>query len=280
MKSWLIYISSIAIFGTVAMFRRLIPLSSSVIAFSRGMIGALFLIAFVRLSGHKPAGRLSAKNIALLAFTGALIGINWILLFEAYNYTTIAAATLCYYMQPVIVIMLSPLIFKEKLTLRKLLCVAAAVIGMCFVSGASVSSMSGAKGILLALGGAVLYASVVILNKKMPDIDTYEKTIIELAAAALVLLPYLIPTGGLSFAGITVKAALLLLTMGLVHTGIAYAMYYGSLNNIKAQTASMFSYLDPVVTLITSAVFFHEPMTALSIAGTVLILGSAVMSEL
>ena len=228
----------------------------------------------------------------LLVLSGALIGINWILLFEAYNYTTVATATLCYYMEPVIVILLSPLFFKERLTGKKLICTAAALAGMALVSGifgtgGSIAGAAGAaglrgdnlRGILYGLGAAVLYASVVILNKRLRGVDPYRKTILQLGSAAVCLLPWLLMTGQFSEVEADARSLLLLLVVGIVHTGIAYALYFGSTDGLRAQTIALFSYIDPVSALIFSVLLLHEPMTIAGMAGAVLILGAAFAGE-
>ena len=140
-KSLVMLIGSMLIFGTVGIFRRYIPLPSALLACCRGLIGSAFLLVLMGIKKGEKRQKLGAKKTAALALMGALIGLNWLLLFEAYNYTTVATATLCYYMQPTIVILLSPLVFREKLTLKKGLCAFAAVIGMVCVSGVMDSGM-------------------------------------------------------------------------------------------------------------------------------------------
>ena len=230
------------------------------------------------------AGRMpSARILLLLILSGAMIGFNWILLFESYNYTTVATATLCYYMQPVIVILLSPLIFREELTVRKLVCAAAAVAGMVLLSGIAGEGLpqgDALRGILYGLGAAVLYASVVIMNKCIRNIDAYGRTIVQLGAAAACLAPWLALTGQFSRIEFAPGSLMLLLVVGVVHTGIAYALYFGSTEGLRAQTIALFSYIDPVSALVFSVLLLHEPMTAASLAGAVLILGAALAGEL
>ena len=281
--SYCLFIASMLIFGTIGIFRRFIPLSSAMLAFTRGMLGSAGLLLFTKLRGRSIRHHIGIRKTALLALTGALIGINWILLFEAYNHTTVAIATLCYYMEPTIVILLSPLLLREKLGIRPLVCAAAAVAGMVLVSGAAEGGSSGSgstSGILLGLGAAVFYASVVILNKKVTIEDAYEKTIIQLFSASVVLIPYLLLTEDLSAVQADSTAVIMTLTVGLVHTGAAYAMYFGSMQDLKAQSAAVLSYIDPVSALLLSAVFLNERLTAAGIAGAVLIIGSALISEL
>ena len=282
-RSLLMILVSMMIWGSIGIFRRFIPLSSSVIAFCRGLIGALFLVLFVKLQKKQLIHHIGWKAFLLLVLSGGIMGVNWILLFEAYNYTTVAAATLCYYMAPTIVVLLSPLLFQEKITMRRGICAAAAVIGMFFVSGVVESGMpapSEFKGILFGLGAAVLYACVVILNKKTPGIDAFEKTTIQLAASSVVLLPYVLLTERSVPADLSGLTIMMLLLVGLVHTGIAYAMYFGSVDGLRAQTVAILSYLDPITALILSALILGEKLTAGGIIGAILIIGAAVVSEL
>lgn len=274
--------SSMLIFGTIGVFRRHIPLSSSLLSFIRGAIGSLFLLIFLRAGGRKISHSLPRRIMALLIVSGAMIGINWILLFEAYNYTTVATATLCYYMEPTIVVLLSPVFFKEKLTVKKLICAAAAFIGMVLVSGAAGEGLpqgDALLGILFGLSAAVLYAGVVILNKMIQNVDPYEKTILQLSSASICLLPYLLATGQFAHLELTPSAAVPVLIVGLVHTGIAYTLYFGSTDGLRAQTIAVMSYLDPVSALLFSAFLLREPISAAAIPGALLILGAALISE-
>lgn len=280
-KNYLSFIGTMLIFGTIGIFRRYIPLSSAALSFTRGLLGAAFIFAARR----GISVRLGKKKTILAVLTGALIGINWIFLFEAFNYTTVARATLCYYMQPTIVILLSPVILGEKLTGKKILCAAAAVLGMVLVSGITEEGGAGsadAKGIVFGLLAAVFYSAVIFLNKKNPVDDSYGKTFIQLGSAAAALIPYLIVTGNIIMPGrvIDTTAVIMILVVGIVHTGIAYTLYFRSMEHLSSQTVAVLSYIDPVSALILSAIFLGEPMSIRGIAGAVLILGAALIGEL
>lgn len=189
-KSYIALIASMLMFGTLGIVRRYIPLSSAMLAMCRGVLGSAFLLIFVLVRGGK-LKLPERKKLLWLVLTGAVMGLNWMLLFEAYNYTTVAAATMCYYMQPTIVILLSPLVFRERLGAKRLACAGAAIVGMVFVSGVlngGAGQMQDARGILFGLGAAVLYATVIILNKKVVVEDIYAKTVVQLAGAALVMI--------------------------------------------------------------------------------------------
>lgn len=284
-KAKLELIASMFIFGTIGIFVRHIPLPSSMIALARGFVGAFFVLLFVYLKKSKPDKAAIKKNFVMLALSGAFIGINWILLFESYNYTTVATATICYYMEPIFVILASPFLLKEKLTAKKAVCAAVALLGMVFVSGIlseGIPSLSDAKGILYGLGAACFYATVVLMNKKITEINAYDKTIMQLGMGAIVLSPYVMLTQDFGTAALSMTPSLwaLLLFVGLVHTGVAYALYFDSMKALKAQTLAIFSYIDPIVAIILSALLLKESMGLYGVIGAVLVLGSTFISEM
>ena len=276
-------ILAMTIFGTIGIFRKYIPLPSGIVACARGVLGVAYLLAFIKIKKIKMDMDAIKKHLKILVISGAFIGLNWVLLFESYRYTSVAVATLCYYMAPIFVMVVSPFLLKEKLTPKKTICVAVALIGMVFVSGVldgGISDISEIKGILFGLGAAALYASVVMMNQKLRAVPTYDKTIMQLAIAAAVLIPYILFVEDLSTVTLTPLIIVMVLIVGVVHTGIAYAMYFGSMNDLKAQTVALFSYIDPIVAIILSALFLKEPMTVYSIIGAVLVLGATLISEL
>ena len=282
-KSLFQLIASMALFGTIGLFRRAIPLSSGVIAMARGYIGGAFLMLFLLVTKKRPDWKAVRANLPLLCLSGAAIGFNWILLFEAYNYTSVAIATLCYYMAPIFLLFLSPVLLHEKLTRRKLICLLAALLGMVFVSGVletGISSTRELRGILLGLGAALLYASVILMNKKMSPISAYDKTAVQLLSAGIVMHLSCAVSGSLTGIAPDGKTLILLLIVCILHTGIGYTAYFGSMDGLSSQTLALFSYIDPVVAVLLSALLLHEPMSLLSAAGAVLVLASALISEL
>lgn len=276
------FLSAMGIFGTIGIFVRYIPLSSAAVAFCRGVLGLLFLLAVMGLTKKKPDLAAIRRNLPVLILSGAAMGFNWILLFESYKHTTIATATVCYYLAPLLLLLASPLI-GERLTAKKLLCIGVALLGLVCVSGVAdngLPTLDEVQGVLLGIGAAVLYATVVFLNKKLSPIPAYDKTILQLGSAAVVILPYLLLTQGLSVPDMALYQWLLLLLVGILHTGFAYTLYFGSMKDLEAHTIAVFSYLDPVIAVLLSALVLQEPMTPANIIGTVLILGSALGSEL
>ena len=271
------------LFGTIGIFVKHIDLPSSVIAFARAFIGMLFLLAVIACKRMKISKEAIRKNLVPLLFSGVFLGMNWIGLFEAYRYTSVATATLCYYLAPIIVILVAPILFKEKLTLRKGICAVVALVGMVFVSGVIQNGMPAAselKGILYGLGAAVLYAIIMLLNKKIQNISAYDKTVVQLGISTIVLLPYCLVTEDISSFAISPMVIGLLLLVGIVHTGVTYYLYFGAIGALKSQTVAIISYLDPVVAVLISVFILREGMDVFGIIGAVLILGAALFSEL
>ena len=275
-------VASMLIFGTIGIFRRHIDLPSSVIALMRGFIGTGFLLLFVLITGRKIDLPAIKRNLAKLLISGAVMGFNWILLFEAYRFTSVATATLCYYMAPIIMMLVSPVLLHERLTRKKILCMMLALVGMIPVSGVLEAGFHAGEllGVLLGLGAAVLYATVVLINKTVADIGAYDKTIVQLAAAAIALVPYVLMTEDLSAIRLTGMSGTMMLLVGMVHTGFAYALYFGCTKHLSAQTLAIVSYVDPVVAILLSAVLLGESMTPLGMAGAALVLGATLVSEL
>lgn len=277
------FTTAMFIFGTIGLFVRWIPLPSAVIALGRASIGMVFLLAVIAVKKTPISKDTIRRNLPWLLFSGALLGFNWILLFESYRYTSVAVSTLCYYMAPILIILASPFVLRERLTVRKILCVLAALVGMVCISGVlseGIPESGELKGILLGLAAAVLYAAIVLANKRIHDISAYGKTIFQLGVSALMLLPYCFLTVPAASLNGEPKTLLMLLFVGIVHTGVTYYLYFGAMEFIPAQSVAVISYVDPVVAVLASVLILHEPMALTEGIGAVLILGAAAASEL
>ena len=281
-RSYFNAVLSMLIFGTIGIFRRYIPLPSGILALSRGLLGGLFLLVFLKIRKKKNVN-VTRLSLIMTMVTGAVIGGNWVLLFESYNYTTVQVATLSYYMEPAIVILLSPIFLGEKLTPKRLLCALSSVVGMALVSGITggTSLSSGDfKGILYGLSAATLYATVIILNKRNIGMDAQYKTMIQLFSASIVIIPYILLREDISSVTFTPLSLLMLFVVGIVHTGFAYSLYFGAMENLSAHTVAVISYIDPVFALILSALILGESLSLSALIGAVLIIVSSIISEL
>ena len=279
---WML-MASMTVFGTIGLFRRWIPLPSGAIAMARGLIGAAFLLLVLWVKKEKIDFSAMKGQLGKLLFSGALIGLNWVALFEAFRFTSVSVATVCYYMAPIIVMALSPWLLREKLSLRKVLCVLTALLGAALVSGILTGTAQGSNhllGVALGLLAAVMYATVVLVNKRIASVKAFDRTILQLAAAGGVLIPYVALTERVDPAVFSWKTALLMLIVCVLHTGIAYALYFASLEGVSGQTAALYSYVDPIVAVLASAIVLQERMSGWGIVGSVLVLGAAIISEL
>ena len=273
-------ITAMLIFGTIGLFVKNIELSSSEIALTRGFIGGVTLILATIFLKEKISFEAIKNNLYLLIFSGLAVGLNWIFLFQGYKYTSISNATLSYYFAPVFVTILAPFILKEKLTLSKFLCVLMALVGMfCIVGVDGINGGSDLIGIAYGLLAAGFYASVILMNKFLKEIDSIEITVIQLISATITLLPYVLYVEGLGILSVSSVSIPYILILGIVHTGIAYLLYFSSLQGLKGQTIAVLSYIDPVFAIIISAVILKEQLGFLQIIGGVLILGSSFLSE-
>lgn len=269
------------IFGTIGIFVKYIPLNSSTIAMLRGFMGAAFLLLVMLVSGKKPSMSAIKKNALPLLISGAAIGANWIFLFEAYNYTSVAVATLCYYMEPVLLIVLTPFVLKQKLSAKKILCVPVALIGMVLVSGVlSRKQEVSLTGVALGLCAAVFYTSVVLTNRFLKDISSYDSTLVQLFVAALVITPYNLIVGMQPTGNVDVKAVVMIVVVGFLHTGLTYYLYFSSMKDLPSETIAIYSYIDPAFAILLSVLFLHEPMTVSGVVGAALILGACLASEI
>lgn len=275
-------ILSMVIFGTLAPFVRGVAISSQALALCRAVLATVLIGGFLLFTKQKIDFRNIGKELALLLISGAAMGINWILLFEAYKYTTVSVATLSYYFAPVIVTLICPILFKERLTAKKLVCFIFSTLGLVLVIG--VTDLSSGKldirGVLFGLGAAVFYASVIILNKLIKKVAGLHRTFLQFVGAIVVLLPYVLFTGGISFSLLDLKGYICLAVLGIVHSGIAYCLYFSSLKELEGQQAAILSYIDPLVAVAVSVIVLAEPLSVTQAIGGVLILGFTLYNEI
>lgn len=277
----LMLVASMTIFGTLGLFVRNISVSSGELALYRAVLAALLLTGFFVLSKqHIPLSKVK-KEIPLLLASGVAMGINWILLFQAYKYTTVSAATLSYYFAPVIVTVVCPFLFREKLTVKQIICFIMSTIGLVLIIGiGDVHGDSNIIGILFGLGAAVFYATVILLNKFIKKVEGIHRTFLQFIAAIITLTPYVLCTSGITLGSLNNIGWINLLIVGLVHTGITYCMYFSSLKELPGQKVAILSYIDPLVAVLISVTVLGETMTISQVIGGMLILGFTLWNEL
>ena len=278
--SKLLMAAAMVIFGTLAPFVRNINVSSGEVALYRAILASVLVGGFLLLTKQKlPIGSIK-KELLLLILSGGAMGFNWILLFTAYKYTTVSVATLSYYFAPVIVMLVCPLLFKEKLNAKQIICFLMSTVGLVLITGTSGGGKQDLLGIAFGLGAAMLYATVMLLNKFIKGVTGIHRTFIQFLAAIIVLSPYVALTSGFNLGDLNGNRWSALLFVGLVHTGITYCMYFSALKELPGQQVAILSYVDPLVAVLVSVVWLGENMTLSQIIGGALILGFTLICEL
>ena len=278
-------LGAMMIFGTIPVFVKSVPLRPAEISLFRALLAVVVIGAVLLITKTNPVKGVNPKSLLLLLLSGAAMGFNWVLLFESYNYTSTSISTLCYYFAPVLVTVLCPVLFREKMTVRQGVCFGFSTVGVVLIAIFSSSQEGDAQnhllGTLLALGAAVLYATVVLLNKGIKGVDGIPRTFWQFCAAALVLTPYVALTGGFEIGLIDLKGLFFLLALGVLHSGLAYCLYFSSLRHLRGQEASILSYTDPLLAVILSVTLLGEEWPSVwQIVGGVLILGFSILNEI
>ena len=281
-RSRLMMVVSMTIFGTLAPFVRRIGVTSGELALYRALMAAALISIFLVATKQKIPFAAIKKEIPLLLLSGMAMGFNWILLFQAYKFTTVSVATLSYYFAPVIVTILCPIFFRERLTKKQVICFVMSTLGLVLITG--IGDLSGANshltGILFGLGAASLYATVIMLNKFIKNVEGIHRTFLQFLAAIVVLIPYVALTSGFNPGVLDGTGWLCLLVVGFIHTGVTYCLYFSSLKDLSGQKAAILSYIDPLIAVVISVTILGESMSFVQIIGGVLILGFTLWNEL
>lgn len=278
-KDYIKYIASLLIFGTNGIVASVITLSSAEIVFSRTILGSLFLGLVLLVKKEHIEWKKLKKQWIWLIVSGVAMGASWILLFQAYRSASVGTATLAYYCGPVLVMALSPFLFKEKLTIGKIVGILAVVTGMLMVNGSDLKNEGMTMGLVFGLLSALLYATMIISNKRVTGIEGVSLTLLQLLIAALTVGPYacLTHTGSFELDAVAIGAILFL---GIVNSGLACYLYFSSINALPAQSVAICSYMDPASAIIFAAIFLRERMSLLQVVGAALIIGGAAFGEL
>lgn len=281
-KSKIFIIISMVVFGTLAIFVRNINLSSGEIALYRAILAFIIISLLLLFTKKFIPINIIKKDLPYLVLSGIAMGFNWILLFEAYKYTSVSVATLAYYFAPVIVTIMCSILFKEKMRAKNLICFLFSTVGIVFVSGVIGGKADGNHlvGFLFGLGAAILYATVILLNKKVKEVEGINRTCYQFLFAIVVLIPYVLLTSGINLVSLDKTSWINLIIVGVVHTGITYCLYFISLKDLSGQEVGILSYIDPMVAIMISIFVLHEAMNVFQIIGALLILIFAIINEI
>ncbi len=275
----LMLILSVLAFGTVGLFVRQISLPSQKIALYRASIAFLVLFAFLLFTGRIKLLYEHRLQVPKFLLTGAVMAFNWILLFEAYRYTSIALATLAYYLAPTLMILFGVLFLRERLSFFQTLCFVLSTLGLVLMLGVSWGSENDFKGILLGLSSAVLYASVVTINRGAKEVDGILRAFVQFFGVILVMTPFIALRGGFHLHLLNSPGLLSLLVLGVFHTGLCYCLYFISIVHLKGQQVAILSYLDPLTAVLLSTLFLGESISPMQLLGGFLMLVFSLLNE-
>ena len=278
-RSYMKYFAALLLFGFNGIVASFIDLSSYEIVLLRTFIGNVLLIALFFLTRNKLTFYQYKNDSLFLLLSGIAMGTSWMFLYEAYAQIGVSIASLCYYCGPVIVMALSPLLFREKLTASKLCGFAAVLIGIILVNGSAFNGNGNLWGIFCGLMSAVMYAAMVICNKKAQRITGMENATLQLFVSFLTVFIFVLFKQGLTV-HLHTEDIIPVLILGLFDTGIGCYFYFSSIGKLPVQTVAICGYLEPLSAVVFSVIVLHETMLPIRILGAALIIGGAVSSEL
>ena len=276
--SYLKYIFALLLFGSNGIVASLIHLSSYEIVLLRTLIGSLLLIAIFFIAREKLTFYKYKTQSIFLAVSGIAMGTSWIFLYEAYDEIGVSLASLAYYCGPVIVMILSPFLFGEKLTRIKVCSFLVVLVGIFLVNGTAFENGVSVWGLACGLLSAIFYSLMVMFNKKANDITGLENSMLQLFVAFLTVAIFVGIKEGYRME-IDTQSIIPILVLGLLNTGIGCYFYFSSIGKLPVQTVAICGYLEPLSAVLFSVIFLKETMLPIQIIGAVLIIGGAMLGE-
>ena len=273
------YLIAVVIYGTIGFFLHYVDASSEFVVLCRGAIGSLFIGIVMLASENLPDINAIKRNFKYIVISGIALGLNWVFLFECYKYS-VAIASLCNYIAPIIVVIISSMFLKEKLNTIQIGCIISAFIGIVLISGVlDQTSKIDYRCVIYGLLAAIGFVVLVLSNKQIKDIKPLDNTIAQLFVSALTVLPYVIINDSFP-KSLDLRSGLIILCLGIIHTGIAYIFYFNSIDELPANKVAIYGYIEPVLSVLTGALIFNEELSIYGIIGAILILASALVNEL
>ncbi len=277
-KAFIKYISALLLFGLNGIVASHIPLNSYEIVFLRTLIGSILLIALFLMGKGKFHIKAYKKDAIFIVLSGIAMGTSWMFLYEAYQQIGVSLSSLLYYCGPVIVMILSPLIFREKLTAPKLLGFVTVLVGIFLVNGNTVGS-SNPWGLFCGAMSAVMYFFMVTLNKQSKNISGMENSVIQLVISFLTVAVFMGVKQGFAL-DVPASAWGWIIVLGILNTGIGCYLYFSPLAKLPVQTVAVCGYLEPLSAVVFATLLLGEKMTIVQIVGAVCIIGGAMIGEL
>lgn len=272
------YLFAVILYGTIGYFLHYINAASEFVVMCRGLIGSLFILLVMFIKKDLPDLKAIKNNLLYLVVSGIALGLNWVFLFSGYKYS-ISISSLCNYTAPIMVVIISALFLKEKIKHKQAVCILCSFVGILLISGIFDSNeATDMNGFVYGMLAAIGFVALVLCNRKLKNIKPLDKTVVQLFASFLTVLPYVLANHSMP-TNLDKDSLLLILMLGIVHTGIAYIFYFGSIDTLPVSKVAILGYIEPVLSIITGVVFFKEKLSILGGIGALLILVSAIVSE-
>jgi drug/metabolite transporter (DMT)-like permease len=263
---------AMALSGTIGYFVLASGQPAVNVVFARCLIGSLCLIAYCLYAKLFRKARLDARNLVLLGIVGLAIVLNWLALFNSYQYASIGVTTTIYHVQPFIVFFAGAVLFKEGISKPRLMWLLVAFTGVVLIGDPETQqiALSGSylSGCGLALVAAALYAVATLASKRIKDVPPHVIALFQMLIGVVVLAPF----SDFSRLPTTAWQWNCLVILGVVHSAVMYILIYAAYLQLPTATIAILSYIYPVVAVIVDYVAFGHVFSALQLTGGVLIL--------
>ena len=269
---------AMTIFGSIGIFVHKIGLPPAIIACIRAIVGTAFLAIILGFYNNRSNFTAFRKNAVPIILSGVALAFNWIFLFEAYRNTSIPVATVCYNLAPVFVLILSPIILRERITVLNVACTLGSLAGAVLISGVLTNDVANKAGVTYAILAAILYCAVMILNKKISGISSLDNSFYQMAVASVVTVIYSVLTVDMKEVTFSGNVGWMLLLLGILHTAIAYSLTFSASKRMTAQAWGVLSYLEPATAIVLAYILLKQNLTSIEILGTVMIFGFAIIN--
>ena len=273
------YLFALTLYGTIGLFLHFISYSSEFVVLCRGSIGTLFILLVLLTRKDKIDFQSIRNNLKTLMISGFALGFNWVFLFAGYRHG-IAITSLCNYLAPLIVVVIMATVYKQKINSRQLGCIALAFVGMLLLTGIFESNNdSDIRCVIYGLLAAFGFVIMVLCNKKLNNIKDLEKTLMQLFFSVLIVLPYVIFNDGFP-KQFDMQSTILVIILGVLHTGVAYICYFAAIHALDAQTIAVLGYLEPALNFFIGAFILKENITIYGVIGAIMILLASIGNEI
>ena len=272
------YLFALFLYGTIGFFLHFVEYSSEFVVLCRGVLGSLFIYIIMKINKQAINFDSIRKNLRYLCISGVSLGLNWVFLFQGYEYG-VAVTSVCNYLAPIIVVVICLLVYKERINKVQIVCIISAFVGILLMTGIFDYDSVDYRCVVYGLLAAVGFVIMVLCNKKIDDIDQYDKTLSQLFFSVVVVFPYVYFHKGFPVS-FDLRSTLIVIMLGILHTGVAYIFYFSAIRYLSSQSIAVLGYLEPVINVLIGSFVFKEKMTVMTIIGIIMILCASIGNEL